>query len=230
MVRQAQAAIFRIAGPVKGAALIRLAFVTLGQHDFAYKPKYLEPVKMVGYLDDENESIRRAAALAFCRVQHRNAKMQKLALAKKETNGYLYNGYKVTLRALSPGSPLILAFRQPDPPPPCGPFPCLRNLSSVGLLLKEPLLGTACLPLLFCKCDAYGSGNTPTPRACGQAVSRLVRWCLSVTQSNRADVNPLVHIGGCQGGGEGDESAADVSGGGREPGGAADRAGRPGGD
>ena len=83
------------AGPVKGAALIRLAFVTLGQHDFAYKPKYLEPVKMLGYLDDENESIRRAAALAFCRVLHRNAKMRKLAAAKKESYGHLYNGYKV---------------------------------------------------------------------------------------------------------------------------------------
>ena len=75
------------AGPVKGADLIRLAFVTLGQHEFAYKPKYLEPVKMLGYLDDENESIRQAAALAFCRVLHRNARLQKAA-GQKELNGY----------------------------------------------------------------------------------------------------------------------------------------------
>lgn len=76
-----------LAGPVKGADLIRLAFVTLGQHEFAYKPKYLEPVKMLGYLDDENESIRQAAALAFCRVLHRNARLQKQA-SQKELNGY----------------------------------------------------------------------------------------------------------------------------------------------
>lgn len=72
---------------MKGADLIRLAFVTLGQHEFAYKPKYLEPVKMLGYLDDENESIRQAAALAFCRVLHRNAKLQK-GSHQKELNGY----------------------------------------------------------------------------------------------------------------------------------------------
>ena len=75
---------------MKGAALVRLAFVTLGRYDFAYNPKYLEPVKMLGYLDDENESIRRAAALAFCRVQHRNAKLQKLVRSKRDRGGSHY--------------------------------------------------------------------------------------------------------------------------------------------
>ncbi len=73
--------------------MIRLAFVTLGQHEFAYKPKYLEPVKMLGYLDDENESIRQAAALAFCRVLHRNARLRKMS-AQKELNGYKARSFR----------------------------------------------------------------------------------------------------------------------------------------
>lgn len=69
-------------GYVRGAALTRLAFVTLGCYDFAYNPKRLEPIKMLGYLDDQNETIRRAAALAFCRVQHRHAKLQLVGRSK----------------------------------------------------------------------------------------------------------------------------------------------------
>lgn len=61
--------------------------MTLGRYDFAYNPKYLEPVKMLGYLDDDNESIRRAAALAFCRVQHRNAKLESLAARNRKSKG-----------------------------------------------------------------------------------------------------------------------------------------------
>ena len=90
LVQHGTCCIFTSAGPVKGAALVRLAFVTLGRYDFAYNPKYLEPVKMLGYLDDENESIRRAAALAFCRVQHRNAKLQKVVRSKRDRAGSHY--------------------------------------------------------------------------------------------------------------------------------------------
>lgn len=74
-------------GPVKGAALVRLAFDTLGQYEFAYKAKYLEPMKMLGYLDDENETIRNSAAHAFCQVMHRNAKSQHSARLRREKSG-----------------------------------------------------------------------------------------------------------------------------------------------
>ena len=79
-------------GPVKGPALTRLAFETLGTYEFAYKPKYLEPMKMLGYLDDENESIRRAAAHAFCQVMRRNARSQFPSRLKRGTSGPSYPG------------------------------------------------------------------------------------------------------------------------------------------
>lgn len=87
------------AGPVKGATLIKLAFETLGQYEFAYKPKYLEPVKMLGYLDDENETIRNSAAHAFCQIMHRNAKSQNSARLQRSKSGTSFPSvvYKVRI-------------------------------------------------------------------------------------------------------------------------------------
>ena len=79
---------------MKGPALIRLALETLGSFDFGHA-SVLEVMssKMLGYLDDENESIRRAAALAFCRVQHRNAKLRRLMWLKRERGGHKAASY-----------------------------------------------------------------------------------------------------------------------------------------